>query len=121
MGAWDSGQDPAAAAEGVVREIALREQAIAIRRRRLLLALYDLGVLDLVGRDWVQVVDDGVVFATLSDTQVDRLVCRLEDIAEGRPDPLPCPGPGQMGLDFNPVPGPVQLGVSTGVHPGVFR
>lgn len=100
---------------------AQRAQRLAPRRRRIVRALFDLGLIEVVGADWTSVVDAGLEFATLSEEVADRLACRLEDLAAGIANPPPCPGRGQLGLDFDPVEAPAPLFVGPGLHPAVFR
>lgn len=86
------------------------------RQRRLDLVLGDLGLLDLVGREWAHVTDDGALFAPLSERQVDRLLRRLEEILDAT-EPVPSsPGAGQFTLDLDPVPGPVPVAREAGPH-----
>jgi hypothetical protein len=90
--------------------------------RRLRLSLSDLGLLRLVGADWIDADDDHVTFGALDLEQAFRLIGRLKEIASGRPDPVGLPGPGQLGLDFEPQPVPVSPAiVSGGLHLGGGR
>ena len=67
--------------------------------RRLGRALYDLGLLEIVGEDWVAAWPDGITLSSLSVRQVDFLVRRLEDISTGRPARRRYrPGPAQLRL-----------------------
>jgi hypothetical protein len=86
------GDDPVEAAEAVVAMNLDRMVALAARRRRLLAALHDLGLLPVVGSSWVTLTGDGFAFADLADRASDQLVRALEDIAADRPgSPRPCP------------------------------
>lgn len=68
-------------------------------RRRAVLALYDLGLLDVVGRDWCLVGGaGGLEFAPLVGRSADRLVRALEDLAPHVPSRKVEPGPGQLSL-----------------------
>lgn len=58
---------------------------MSVRRRRLLRALDDLGLLDAVGDDFVHIADNGLEFTTLDDRRSDRLVNLLEDLATRAP------------------------------------
>jgi hypothetical protein len=64
--------------------------------------LFDLGLLDIVGPDWVVIGDTGFRFGELSDRASDRLTCALEDIARSgeshrrRTEPIT----GQLSFDF---------------------
>ena len=49
--------------------------------RRLRLALYDLGLLDIVGPDWVRPAGRGFAVGDLSLRAVDALLRRLEQLA----------------------------------------
>ncbi len=89
--------------------------------RRLRLALVDLQLDRVLGPDWVRLTDEGLVFAPTSLRVVERFVCRLEDIAEGRRDPIPQPGTGQAGFDFDPVPGPQPAATAPSLHLEVGR
>lgn len=83
----------------IVDAHAARAVALAARRRRLLLALADLGLLEIVGHHWCTLADDGFEFTTLTNRQTDTLVCALEDLAQRLPEPpAPQPGPGQLDL-----------------------
>jgi hypothetical protein len=70
-----------ATAEEIVGAFALDTERTAYLRRRLQLALYDLGLIDIVGRDWVLLDRCGVEFNSLSFKATDRLVRALEDLA----------------------------------------
>jgi len=89
--------------------------------RRLRLALVDLQLDRVLGPDWVRLTDEGLVFAPTSLRVVERFVCRLEDIAEGRPDLLPQPGAGESRFDFDPVGGPQPAPTSPSLHLEVGR
>ena len=89
-------------AAAIVDGATLHATRFTHRRRRLLRALYDLGLLDIVGRDWVGIGDIGFDFAELSDRASDRLTCALEDIArvwEGH-RPRTQVLPGQLSFGF---------------------
>jgi hypothetical protein len=96
----------AAEAAQILEAVAVRERHAAFLNKQLRLAFYDLGLLDLVGRDWVRIGADGFEFGPLEDKQVDKVLARLRDLAERRPDPVGLSGPGQLGLDFDPQPSP---------------
>jgi hypothetical protein len=54
------------------------------------MALYDLGLTDIVGRDWVTAEGEAIEFAQLGLRQADRLVRRLEDLTAA---PMAGPSP----------------------------
>jgi hypothetical protein len=89
-------------AAAIINETATHSTRLTYRRRRLLRSLFDLGLLDIVGPDWVVVGDTGFDFAELSDRASDQLTCALEDIARRyeahRPRPQPIPG--QLSFGF---------------------
>ncbi len=62
--------------------------------RRFDLALYDLGLSDLLGRSWATAGDDSIDFRSLSVKEADRLVFLLENLGR-RPDypTVSVPGP----------------------------
>lgn len=74
-----------ATAEEIVGASALDAERTAYLRRRLQLALYDLGLIDIVGRDWVLLDRSGVEFNPLSFTATDRFVRALEDLVRRVP------------------------------------
>jgi hypothetical protein len=53
--------------------------------RRLRLALYDLGLTDVVGGDWISADEEGIDFLPLHLRRADRLACHLEDLARSSP------------------------------------
>lgn len=79
------------------------------RQRRVTLALGDLGLLALVGSEWLVITDEGAKFADLDAAAMNRLLCRLEDLAAFVPDWRPTPGIGQLTLDFDAIEGPAPL------------
>jgi hypothetical protein len=89
-------------AAAIVDETATHTTRLTYRRRRLLRSLFDLGLLDIVGPDWVVIGDTGFGFGELSDRASDQLTCALEDIARlheaHRPRRQPIPG--QLSFDF---------------------
>jgi len=92
------------------------------RLHRLLGALADLGLDDIVGSGWVTITETGeFAFGGLTARAFDRLVRRLEDIASGRRDPIPRPGAGQQPFDFGAARGPSAPATSSSVHPPVAR
>ena len=123
----DLGDDTSVAliarAEAAVAERA-EDLALYIPRwRRFIRAIHGLGVLNITGRDWVSIGDDGLVhFGPLTVDQLDRLASLLQDLSDGIVPPVPTPGPGQMTLDFHPR--PPALPNASGIdspHAGVTR
>ena len=119
-------QEPEAAAieaaESIIGEITQREVQVVPRYRRLIRALHSLGALQLVGRDWLMIGEDGFEFAAITDLQADKLACLLEDLVDGRVDPLPTPGDGQLAFDFEPRFAPiVPPSLSEAFHPSAAR
>ena len=51
--------------------------------RRLHAALYDLGLVDIVGSDWIQPAGEGFTVGDLSLRSADRLLYRLETLLGG--------------------------------------
>jgi hypothetical protein len=74
----------AATAEEIVAAIAPDADRLAALRRRFVLALHDTGWLDIVGRDWVRIGDDGLEFAPLSFKRADDLLRGIEDVGRDR-------------------------------------
>jgi len=66
--------------------------------RRLRGALFDLGLLDVLSKDWVHPCPDGLAFGHLDLKVADRLSASLEAISTGRAGGLPLAGPGQLTL-----------------------
>ncbi len=71
----------AATAEEIVAAIAADAERVALFRRRFLLALHDMGWLEIVGRDWVRIGDGGLEFGPVPFGKADRLLRDLEDIS----------------------------------------
>lgn len=67
--------------------------------RRFALAVYDLGLVSVTGPRWAVPVEDGIGFATLSLSAADRLVRRLEDLANPAPALHGGPASGAPGDD----------------------
>ncbi len=92
-----------AGAEQIVEHIALDADRIASRRRRFLLALWDLDLLAIVGRDWVR-IGEGFEFHDLDGRAADRLTSALEDLAADRTSTEPPAGGGQLAFDLSATP-----------------
>lgn len=85
----------------IVNDIATFETRIGPRWRRIVRALHGLGLLDLVGRDWVAITPDGLAFGDLTAAQADRLARLLEDLENGKaPEPSSTPPPDHPRLEF---------------------
>ncbi len=61
----------------------LSEAAGAARLRRLRLSLHDLGLLAVLGREWIRLEAGRFVFGELDDARSDALVLALEGLAGG--------------------------------------
>jgi hypothetical protein len=59
------------------------EMQLVPRRRRFVRSLHDLGLLGIVGRDWVSVEHGRVSFGDLTPEAFRELVIRLENITPG--------------------------------------
>lgn len=93
-----------AEAAAIVEDIVECETTLSPRWRRTVRALHGLGLLDIVGRDWVRIGPEGLDFATLTPEQADRLACRLEDLEyEVQPEHPSTPPPSQPVFVF-PLP-----------------
>jgi hypothetical protein len=66
--------------------------------RRLQIALFDLGLDQIVPDGWISPTSDGVAFNLLTLRQADRLVRALEDVALDYEAQGPKAGPGQLRL-----------------------
>jgi hypothetical protein len=87
----------AATAEEIVSAIAERAQVLAVFRRWMLSALEDIGLLDIIGRDFVRIGVDGLDFGDLEFRRADRLLRALQDLGRLRAAGTPaCDG--QQGL-----------------------
>ena len=92
--------------EELEEEEAQEAERLACRRRRLVLALADLGLLDIVGPAWVR-VDRGFEFLGLDSRTSDRFTCAIEDLARGSRNQRPARSavdPSQLSFDFDAVP-----------------
>lgn len=88
----------------IIGDIADHETIMGPRWRRIVRTLHGLGLLDVVGRDWVRIGPDGLAFADLSPAQADRLAGRLEDLEDGRRPARPTTPPPSAPLFVFPVP-----------------
>lgn len=105
----------AAAAE--VERAGVRVERLEPRLRRFALALYDLGLSEVVGRGWAEIAEDdsAFTFGDLSPRAFDRLVCILEDARRGGRRPALRDLPGQRTLAIE-VSGPVLAAERSSVH-----
>lgn len=99
-----------ASAVEILEAVAVVESRRFHLNRMLWLALHDLGLLDVVGRDWITAHEETFSFAELDHRQVRRLVERLQELTRTRTrTPRPTRPAGQMEFRFEPrtVPLPV--------------
>ena len=77
------------------------EEVLAARRRRVNGLLNDVGVLDIVGRDWVRAVQSGFVFTPLEGRTAEQWLRWLDTLAEVTPLPRRhATGAAQLELPF---------------------
>lgn len=74
----------AATAEEIVAAHAEDAERIALFRRRFLLALYDMGWLEVIGKDWVRIGRGGLEFGSLDFERADLILRDLEDLGRTR-------------------------------------
>lgn len=96
--------DPVTVAEEHVHGLAVPMTRLYHRRRRLLRALSDLGLLEVVGADWCRLGTEGIAFGELTAAQSDRFLRLLEDLAAEHQPPVIEPGEGQLSLDLGDSP-----------------
>lgn len=82
------------------------DEALAARRRRIGGLLHDIGLLPIVGRDWVRAVPGGLEFGPLDGRAADEWLRFIDALAERTPAPRrSTPGAGQLRIPFaTPVP-----------------
>lgn len=86
------------------------EEVLAARRRRVIGLLNDVGLLGIVGSDWVRPVQSGFEFTPLEGRTADQWLRWLDTMAEVTPSPSRySAGVGQLELPFTSVP---MLGVA---------
>ena len=93
------------------------------RVKRAIRALYSLGLLPVLGKNWISLGDDDRVhFQSIDLDQFDKLVSVLEALGDGVVTVAPHPGPGQLAFDFDPAPPrlPSPVGGES-LHAGVNR
>ena len=90
--------------EAIVEAVSTASTQFVPQRKRFNRALADLGLLELLGTEWLGLDDDTVTFHGIHHRRLDALVRRLEDIAAALPVVLPVPGSGQLEIPFEPVP-----------------
>lgn len=93
-----------AMAAAIVAAVHPAQSAFVPQRKRMNRALADLGVLDLLGTDWIDVdaEADTVTFRPIDRSRLDALVRRLEDHAAGVREEPARPGPGQQSFALPP-------------------
>ena len=97
-----------ASLEAIIGRTAAHETVMVPRWRRLVHTLHGLGLLRIVGDDWVRIGPGGLTFGVLSPDAADRLATLLEDL-EFELAPVVPPGsiPDEPVFDippFSPVP-----------------
>ena len=99
----------------------IRVQRLEPRLRRFTTAIHDLGILHLVGREWVQITEDesGFTFADIDERTFDRLVSALEGGTQRRRSPADAT-PGQLNLSPE-ILAPVTGDRPSGIHVEVPR
>lgn len=90
------------------------DHVVAPQLRRMRRALTDLGA--PVPDQWVVEADGTFSFASLTSPQFDRLLCLLEDLAEGRPVHVTVMGGGERLFDPGAPAGPVAAPRVSSVH-----
>lgn len=105
----------------IVGDIAEHETRMGPRWRRIVRALHGLGVLDVVGRDWVRIGPDGLDFAPLTPREADRLARRLEDLESEVVPTTPGSQPPQTPLFVFPAPIVPSFDVTSSHHVGGAR
>ena len=93
------------------------------RVKRAIRALYSLGLLPVLGKNWITLGEDDLIhFGPIGLDQFDRLVSILEALGDGVVTVAPHPGPGQLAFDFDPAPPrlPSPVGGES-LHAGVGR
>ena len=93
------------------------------RIKRSIRALYSLGLLPIVGKNWVTLGDDDQIhFEPISLGKFDKFVSVLEALGDGVVIIAPHPGPGQLAFDFEPAPPSLPSPVGgESLHAGVTR
>ena len=89
------------AAAAIIADVHSASVSYVPQRKRLNRALADLGLLDLLGMNWIELEGDEISFASIDRRTLDALVRRLEDLAPRRSVPSRRPGPAQPTLDFD--------------------
>ena len=93
------------------------------RLKRGIRALYSLGLLPVLGKNWITLGEDDLIhFEPIGLDQFDRFVSILEALGDGIVTVAPHPGPGQLAFDFDPAPPrlPSPVGGES-LHAGVTR
>lgn len=83
------------------RCLSTSEEVLAARRRRVNGLLNDVGVLGIVGHDWIRPVQSGFVFTPLEWRTAEQWLRWLDTLAEVTPSrPRHSAGAGQLELPF---------------------
>lgn len=107
-------------AEAVIQEAYVTATVIEPQLRRLRRALTDVGM--PVPVEWATPnAEGGFDFGSLTATQLDRLICLLEDIAENRPIEITVMRGGPTLFDPGAPAGPVVAPSTSSVHVVVPR
>ncbi len=86
------------------RCLSTSEEVLAARRRRVNGLLNDVGVLAIVGHDWVRPVQSGFVFTPLEGRTAEQWLRWLDTLAEVTPSPRRhAAGAAQLELPFAPA------------------
>ena len=121
MNSDDSAHSAVDEANGAVEGARIRVERLEPRLRRFKLALYDLGLTDVVGQGWADIGtdDNSFTFDDLSPQAFDRLVGVLEAVGQRGARP-PRPVVGQRGF-FPEVAAPAFAGQASSIHPELPR
>ena len=121
MNSDESAQSAVDEANAAVEAARIRVERLEPRLRRFRLALYDLGLIDVVGRDWADIAagDDSFTFGDLSPRAFDHLVGVLEAAGQRGSRP-PRPVVGQRAF-FPEVAAPAFVGQASSIHPQLPR
>jgi hypothetical protein len=112
-----------AEAEAVLNERLATLVIAQPRVKRAIRALYSLGLLPVLGKNWISLgEDDQIHFEPIGLDQFDKLVSVLEALGDGVVTVAPHSGPGQLAFDFDPAPPrlPSPVGGES-LHAGVGR
>lgn len=105
-------QDLLAEAGAIVGAVFASQTSFVPLRKRANRSLHDLGMVRLLGTDWIDIDGDRVVFGSIDLRTFERLVRLLEDL-EPSVELAPQPGPGQLQLLFPAAPIPTPPSATT--------